>query len=89
MFVVGEGHDEDLGIWRRHRQYTARYIGREHASGERSPAGASPNQEALAPGVSPRRARECDCLPSSRPAEGTQHQYQLRSICRLLPRYGP
>jgi hypothetical protein len=49
MFVAGEGHNEDRGIWRRHRYYTARYIGREHASEERSPARAAPNQEAPAP----------------------------------------
>jgi hypothetical protein len=39
LFVAGEGHDEDLSVWRWHRYYTARYTGREHASGERSPAG--------------------------------------------------
>jgi hypothetical protein len=81
MFLAEEEHDEDLGIWRRHRSYTARYIGREHASGERSPAGVAPNREAPAPGVSPRRARECECLPSPGPAEATQHHHQLRSIC--------
>jgi hypothetical protein len=36
MFIAGEGHVEDLGIWRRHREYIARYIGREHASGEKA-----------------------------------------------------
>jgi hypothetical protein len=36
IFIAEEGRDEDLSIWRRHRKYTARYIGREHASGERS-----------------------------------------------------
>jgi hypothetical protein len=59
---------------------TARYIGREHASGEKSPAGVAPNREAPAPGVSPRRARECECLSSPGPAEATQHHNQLRSI---------
>jgi hypothetical protein len=39
-------------------------IEREHANGERSPAGSASNQEAPAPGVSPRRARECECFPS-------------------------
>jgi hypothetical protein len=84
MFVVEERHDEDLCIWRRHRQYAARYIGREPASEERSPSGAAPNWEAPAPGVNPRRARECECLPSPEPAEATQHHHQLRSICKLL-----
>jgi hypothetical protein len=46
------------------------------------------NREAPAPGVNPRRARECECLPSPGPAEATQHHHQLRSICLLLPRYG-
>jgi hypothetical protein len=87
LFVAREGHDEDLGIWSRHRLYTARYIGREHTSRERSPTGAAPNQETPAPGVSPKRARECECLPSLVPAEATQYHHQLRSICRLLPRY--
>jgi hypothetical protein len=45
--------------------------------------------ERPAPSVNPRRARECECLPSPRIAEATQHHHQLRSICRLLPRYGP
>jgi hypothetical protein len=66
---------------------TARYIGREHASGERSPAGAAPNREAPAPGINPRRARGCECLPSPGPTEATQHHHQLHIICRLLPRY--
>jgi hypothetical protein len=61
----------------------------QHASGERSPAGVAPNREAPALGVNPRRARECECLPSPGPAEATQHHHQLCSICRLLPRYGP
>jgi hypothetical protein len=47
------------------------------------------NREALAPSVSPRKARECECLPSPVLAEATQHHHQLCSICRLLPRYGP
>jgi hypothetical protein len=48
---------------------------------ERSPAGAAPNQEAVALGVSPRRVREYECLPSPGPVEATQHHDQLRSIC--------
>jgi hypothetical protein len=47
------------------------YRERAHKSGERSPTGAAPNREAPAPGVSPRRARECECLPSPGPAEAT------------------
>jgi hypothetical protein len=51
-----------------------RYREREHASGERSATGANPNREAPALGVSPRRARECECLHSpvkaSRPLVG-------------------
>jgi hypothetical protein len=66
-----------------------RYIGREHASGERSPVGAAPNREAPALGFSLRRARECECLPGPGPAEATQDHHQLHSICRLLPHYGP
>jgi hypothetical protein len=89
MFLAREGYDEDLGIWRRHRYYTARYIGREHTSEERSPVGAAPNREAPTPCVNPRRARECECLSSPGPAEVTQHHHQLRRICRLLSRYGP
>jgi hypothetical protein len=89
MFVAGEGHDEDLGISMRHIKYTTRYIGREHASGERSPTGAAPNQKAPAPDDSPRKERECECLPSPGPAEATQHHHQLCNICRLLPRYEP
>jgi hypothetical protein len=56
---------------------------------ERSPTEAAPNREAPAPGVSPRRARECECLPSPGLTEATQQHHQLRSICRLLPHYGP
>jgi hypothetical protein len=87
LFVAGEGHAEDLGIWRRYRYYTARYLGREHASEERNLADVAPNREVPAPGVSPRRARECECLPSPGPAEETKHHHQLRSICRLMSRY--
>jgi hypothetical protein len=47
---------------------------RKKPSGERSSAGAAPKLEHTS--VSPRRARECECLPSP----------GLYSICRLLPR---
>jgi hypothetical protein len=65
------------------------YREREHASEERSLNGAAPNQEAPALGVSPRRARECECLPGPGPIEAIQHHHQLHSICRLLPHYEP
>jgi hypothetical protein len=62
---------------------------RERArSGERSLAGAAPNREAPAAGVSPRRTREYECLPSPGSTKATQHHHQLHIICRLLPRYG-
>jgi hypothetical protein len=35
MFVAGEGHDEDMDIWRRHSQYTARYIKGESTQAEK------------------------------------------------------
>jgi hypothetical protein len=49
----------------------------------------APNQDAPAPGISLRRARECECLPSPRLTVATQYHQQLHSICRLLSHNGP
>jgi hypothetical protein len=38
----------------------------------------SSKREAPTPGVSPRRARECECLPNPRLAEATQHHHHAR-----------
>jgi hypothetical protein len=38
---------------------------------KKRPTGATPNREAPAPGVSPRRASKYECLPSPGPAEMT------------------
>jgi hypothetical protein len=84
MFVVGEDTTKTWTFWGDIGSILLVHTGREHASGERSPARAATNREAPAPGVSPKKGEKMRVPSSPGPVEATQHHHQLRSIYRLM-----
>jgi hypothetical protein len=78
-----------MDIWRRHRQYTARYIQGESTQAEKEAQPEQLQTERHSHQTSFEKGERIRVSSSPGPTKETQHHHQICSICRLLSRYRP